>query len=373
MTGGNGGGFAGASGTTGRAGGGGATAGTGGASAGAGGSTAATGGAGAGAGAGGGGGIAGTGDARKVLGESCAESIDCVSGHCVHGACCESACNEANCVSCVLPGSVGFCRPMDVGSVCGPPSECLADGVTGVGTAVCDGKGVCRPRVVFKCAPYTCNPSTGFCRATCTSDADCAAGRACVNGSCGVTTSGASCQKDSECASGFCSDGVCCSSRCDSACTSCALPGQVGSCWPVPEDALDPHSFCKDQGAASCGTNSRCDGRGNCQKYAPGTTCSAPRCVGSTLTLKGVCYAPGICSAPAQSCAPGTCRPDQTGCQAPACDDSICPAKFYCVSADTCAAKKALGAACASTRECLSGVCAGGLDGGPGFCTLLLL
>jgi hypothetical protein len=344
----------------------------GGASGHAGGTTAGAGGASGSAGGGRDGGIAGTGDARKVLGESCAESTDCVSGHCIgQGVCCDSAC-DGDCFSCVLLGSVGRCLPAYAGTACGGSPKCSSDEALGVGPALCDGKGSCRPMATLNCAPYKCDPAAAACRVTCASDADCTRDR-CINGLCGVPATGASCGQDSECASGFCTDGVCCNTRCGSPCTSCALPGTIGVCWPVSPGASDPHGFCKDEGAASCGMNGRCAGNGTtCQRYPAGTMCSPQSCLGATLKLAGSCSTQGACIASSQSCAPAMCRIDQTGCEATACSDANCPAGYYCVGADVCVAKKAGGALCGSARECLSNVCSGGLDGGPGRCQTLI-
>lgn len=38
------------------------------------------------------------------------------------------------------------------------------------------------------------------------------------------------CASNSECASGFCADGVCCNTACDAQCVSCNQPGQLGYC-----------------------------------------------------------------------------------------------------------------------------------------------
>ena len=47
---------------------------------------------------------------------------------------------------------------------------------------------------------------------------------------------GAACERDLECASGFCVDGVCCDSRCGELCATCAAPDALGTCGPAPND-----------------------------------------------------------------------------------------------------------------------------------------
>jgi hypothetical protein len=157
---------------------------------------------------------------------------------------------------------------------------------------------------------------------------------------------------------GFCADGVCCSTRCSGACTSCALPGTMGACRPVSAGAPDPHSFCKDQGSASCGFNGTCDGNGGCQHYGSGTFCSEPKCVGASWTLPGNCNGQGTCFAPIVSCAPLVCRDDFPACQL-LCGSQVCPAAAYCSTQNQCLPKRPPGAGCVSADECLSGRCTG--------------
>jgi hypothetical protein len=84
-------------------------------------------------------------------------------------------------------------------------------------------------------------------------------------------TLGISCTVDTECRSGFCVDGVCCSSVCTGACLSCTVMGSVGQCIPA-EIGTDPRDQCPDQGLGTCGTDGVCDGAGACRKYPAGIT-----------------------------------------------------------------------------------------------------
>ena len=64
--------------------------------------------------------------------------------------------------------------------------------------------------------------------------------------------------------------------------------------------------MCADDGAASCGTNGRCNGAGNCQNYPAGIACNLS-CVGMSYT-HWYCDASGMCSVTdKQNCAPGMC------------------------------------------------------------------
>jgi hypothetical protein len=97
---------------------------------------------------------------------------------------------------------------------------------------VCDGRGNCRPGPTEICVPFTCDPATASCRTSCTADADCPGSYCEPSGRCHVGT-GPGCQGNDQCASGFCSQGVCCDRACDGACQACNLPGREGTCSPV--------------------------------------------------------------------------------------------------------------------------------------------
>ena len=62
---------------------------------------------------------------------------------------------------------------------------------------------------------------------------------------------GTPCALGSDCQSGFCADGVCCSTACTEVCRSCAAQGSVGTCLPV-DVGTDPRNECDDLGVASC-------------------------------------------------------------------------------------------------------------------------
>ena len=93
------------------------------------------------------------------------------------------------------------------------------------------------------------------------------------------------CLSDSQCASGFCAQGVCCDSACQGPCVSCNLPQHVGICSSVPSGTTDPKAICVDQKASSCSTTGRCDGAGGCQKYSSTTICRAASCAAGVQTV----------------------------------------------------------------------------------------
>ena len=188
------------------------------------------------------------------VGAACAIADDCKSGFCFDSICCRSDC-AGLCQSCNQQGSVGTCMNVPVGA--DPRNECPDDGVAGCmrngycdgtgacavyarGTickvqscaastvtfaALCDGDGECGAATSNSCGQYLCG-GDGKCRSTCTTNADCVAGAACVNGSCGPKPPGAACTVGNECASTFCAQGVCCTTACAGTCKSCAIAGQ---------------------------------------------------------------------------------------------------------------------------------------------------
>jgi len=95
---------------------------------------------------------------------------------------------------------------------------------------------------------------------------------------------GIDCNAGSQCASGLCTDGVCCNSTCGQLCSSCNLAGHEGTCTTVPS-GQDPKNQCTADPAGSCGHDGTCDGAGACRFQGPGTICGPAQCSGNTLTL----------------------------------------------------------------------------------------
>ncbi|HEX4406600.1 MAG TPA: hypothetical protein VH560_17295, partial [Polyangia bacterium] len=322
----------------------------------------------------------------KMKGISCATNDECESGFCTDGVCCSDQCKGA-CVSCNQTGRLGTCWPIDSGNpdprgvckdsgaascgqtgacdgfgscakyaaetVCVPPS-CSGVKLNTAGT--CDGLGTCKAPGIQDCTPYAC--VSGTCNPSCATDADCTAGIACVNHSCGLKKPGGTCTKGTDCASGFCTDGVCCNTACGGACRSCALASSRGTCTPLTQGAVDSRGVCVDQGAASCGTSGRCDGAGGCSKYATGTVCSGEKCVTNVYTGPSTCSATGQCVAPSSlPCAPYACNGSKCF--------SSCTVSTNCVTPNVCNVNscglKNPGASCSAGTECASKVCAQGV------------
>lgn len=122
---------------------------------------------------------------------------------------------------------------------------------------------------------------------------------------------GTSCGDNLECASGFCTDGVCCDSACPGLCDRC---NASGTCVPAgPLDGGNPcGAFRCLADAGSCTTS--CTGVASCASAAVCLTnqCLFPKPNGSTCTVAGEC-ANG-------NCVDGTCCNSACGAACDACD-----------------------------------------------------
>jgi hypothetical protein len=321
----------------------------------------------------------------KPPGASCAADADCMSTHCAQGVCCSTTCT-GNCMSCAIDKNQGTCITVPVGQdplgQCADQgaSTCLTNGscdgagkcqnyasgtvcgadVCSAGTETpsgrCDGKGTCVAGTLAACTPYVCG-TTGDCKTSCATSADCSTGYVCNGTICGKKVNGTVCTGATECGSGYCEQGVCCNTGCEATCQSCNLSAATaGSCTNVPT-GQDPLNQCTDAGAPSCGNNGSCNGAGKCQNYPSGTVCLAQSCSASTLMASSRCDGAGKCVAGAtSSCAPYSCG--ATACL------TVCGGNTDCLSPNVCTAmscgKYPIGAACAVNNDCSTNFCAQG-------------
>jgi hypothetical protein len=226
-----------------------------------------------------------------IRGGACSTGADCDSGNCTDGVCCESA-SCGTCSACNLPSNPGICTPVTNAP---DPDSCM-------GTNACDGSGTCKP----------------------------IAGRACASGS--------------DCASGFCTDGVCCNEACGAQCEACDIAGAVGKCSPTsgaphgsraPCAGAPPGNVC---GALACNgvVTAACVGFVGSE-----TVCKAASCVDGKATLVTSCAGNGVCPEPVtMACAPFACGGET--CAKSCSSDADCATMFHCVAASgTCVANAA--------------------------------
>jgi hypothetical protein len=299
-------------------------------------------------------------------GRVCKGNADCASGNCSDGVCCKTSC-EQTCYSCALPGNEGVCMPAPLGM--NPRGGCVAQDVSTCGTTgVCDGAGscqrfaagtvcqeascvarqsmlasrcsadgVCVAGQMQTCAPYLCDVGAK-CLTTCKTDDDCANGHRCEvdAGSCGKKALGTSCGDKTECDSGFCSQGVCCSVDCAGGCLSCALPGSEGACMPLTAGAKPADATaCVATDATTCGLDGTCDGAGHCRNFPTGTICSAASCSTSTLRGAGTCDGKAHCMTPADATCGGFTCASATACKTTCATNVDCQAPSVCCTTPT--------------------------------------
>lgn len=327
-------------------------------------------------------------------GDRCDGNQSCASGFCSDGVCCATACNGV-CETCNQPQAMGTCTPLNAGL--DPDNECAPEAATSCGrTGVCDGAGACQKQPsgtvcgTRSCAgtnmsarpdtcdgngtcadagndtcarAFTCDSSTGQCRTSCSAPTDCVAGFTCVSGQCKLAQTG-TCTLDSECASGFCTDGKCCSERCDGACVRCNVAGQEGLC--LPEAAgTDPNNECPTETATSCGRTGMCSGVSGCALFPATTSCAPATCLGTMASQNPrSCNGTGMCAdAGMANCGVYTCNAGTGACRTACVTGADCATGYQCATGGVC--KKSPGQPCsagaAGDAECALGFCTDGV------------
>ncbi|HVU51172.1 MAG TPA: hypothetical protein VHL80_10825 [Polyangia bacterium] len=185
---------------------------------------------------------------------------------------------------------------------------------------------------------------------------------ACKGGDAGPKkTPGQTCECPSDCASGFCVDGVCCSTACTAACKTCAAPGSPGTCTFLVAGATPrDQTTCVAAAASTCGFDGTCDGAGGCRHHVAGTICKPGTCDGTAVVGALACDGNGRCKpGPTTICAPYSCDPAKGACFEACTLTSDCATGQQCV-AGSCG-EKMKGANCTKGSECASGFCADGV------------
>ena len=299
-----------------------------------------------------------SGSCKLKGGEACGGAAACLSGFCKDGVCCDVAC-DGECLVCNASGSVGACKAV----------LSAEDADSCATTRICDSSGLCKTRTGEACTGGA-QCLTGICKdgvcclAACTGQC-----KSCATGSCLTVTNaeddpecrgvkacdalgvckrnlGQVCSLGTECASGFCKDGVCCSAACIGECLACNLAGQGGTCATV-KNAVDPDS---------CTDTRSCDGAGACKLNIGQTCVSAGEC------LSGICKDSVCCNA---GCA-GTCQACNLTGKVGFCatvqdaeDPDTCAGASICSSAGACKLRD--GQTCTAPEQCLSNICKDGV------------
>jgi hypothetical protein len=210
-----------------------------------------------------------------LLGQACTSNDECVSRSCTDGVCCDSPCS-ASCRTCTAT-----------------PGKCSAvvgaeDVDTCSGDKTCDGVGACKTKLAQTCV------------------------------------------LPADCASGFCTDGVCCESSCNGSCETCTAPAGkctlraarssgVPRCAPYACDGTGTTCPSRCESDDACPTTSRCD-------LTTGACLEGPYCVDSR-TLGGDGPIP-------TTCAPYTC--ESAACRATCRDVHDCIYPAVCNESGAC-------------------------------------
>jgi hypothetical protein len=214
-----------------------------------------------------------------AAGGVCSADDDCGPGFCDHGVCCAAACTTA-CHACT--SGTGAC---DVVKSKDDPDTCT-------GASTCDAAGACKKKL------------------------------------------GQTCTAATDCANGFCVDGVCCDRACGGACEAC--DGLVkGTCAAI---AGAPH------GARACMSGGKDPVCGGACNGTDAADCAYPKsATGCGASCAAAARTPRACDGK------GTCK-DLTA--------AACPGNFTCLDDTTCRTSCTSDGDCVTGYACQSGACA---------------
>lgn len=230
---------------------------------------------------------------------------------------------------------------------------------------------------------------------------ECASGLSELGGECCDI---APCTSGSECGSGFCVEGQCCETACNSPCATCKSPGALGQCRPRARGSAGAScgAYACNGTSVSCPTS--CSGDIDCANgyFCEGGQCRSKRtdgqaCTSSTQCQSGHCV-DGFCcdSACTDSCnacsvakgasVNGQCKALPAGtacgeggnyacnlsgtCPFSCTNNADCSSAAFC-NAFYCSPKKELGETCSGAAQCQSGQCVDGVccnSACPGAC-----
>lgn len=281
----------------------------------------------------------------------CERDAQCENGHCNHGLCCTGG----NCCLAATdcPGDEG------VGQACDNTVTC--QGTRGAITCeafrcvtkngVPDDSACTSAMEANACGAYRsvfCNgkgsQEAPTCPTTCRSDNDCDPGAHC-NGTCVADASnGATCNADEECASGHCTDHVCCAN---------------GDCCRTATDC--PSSYT---------TAAECDSAATCQGSRLAASCTNNSCGSARVeddTACGISVRALVCGTNLDVFCSGQVAQAAPTCGSSCTTDANCVASAHC-NGSICVADVPNGASCDSNGDCESGYCQNSICCGSGSC-----
>lgn len=323
----------------------------------------------------------GTCHTDQANGATCSAGTQCQSGFCVDGVCCNGACGGVclacsaatkasgvddgicdfakngsdphdNCQAqgaptCQQDGECdgkGACRKYALGTVCGPTS-CVNNVQTGY---ACNGAGSCLGGQAIDCGAFLC--TSGACKTSCTTEADCASDGYCDAGVCKTEQpNGQPCSVKEACTSHLCVDGVCCNALCGAQCEACDVEGAEGTCVPVSGKPHASRADCASGTPDNPCVEALCDGnvRESCAGFVGASVvCRQGGCEDGTETVPASCNGHGQCpDAQTKLCDPYACG--EVACNASCTSQADCSPGSRCI-AET--GKCVPGATCESDR-----------------------
>ena len=317
---------------------------------------------------------------KKAGGVSCESSNECAHGGCMSYSCCNegvgsdcAGCNAlGGCSACATVSenyvtAAGVCKAKEAAGVaCGANSECAGGS--------CLAGACCVPAVGENCS--ACALATGWC-SVCTGDSL----HISSSGVCEAPElAGGVCGAASDCVSGQCSDGHCCSivdSACERCgvvtgiCTQCGGTKQVSHDGKCVDAFADGASCVVDSACASqrCGTSFCCSHSvgadcGTCNEHGACTACK--NAAVNTVNASGVCVPKTVCASNGD-CASGTCQGgfccnalSSAGCLGCNADGQCtnCTSAYF-VMDGACTLLRGSGGVCSSDNQCESLACVG--------------
>jgi hypothetical protein len=220
----------------------------------------------------------------------------------------------------------------------------------------------------------------------------------------GGHANGVACGADSECGTGFCTDGVCCNERCNDTCAACNVATSKGFCTAYAADT-DPEFECSpspdagtttDAGSTEAGGSdasatdadqsdapvinlpdgglmtmprscaSTCDGAKKCRFPDTTKSCGKSFCNTSGEIASFVCDGKGGCGPALSECQDYKCVDSMSGgaCGTTCTTTADCLSTSFCDGTKKCTTKKGNGVPCVTPDECSTGHCIAGATGG---------
>ncbi|MBT9555487.1 MAG: PPC domain-containing protein, partial [Myxococcales bacterium] len=352
-------------------------------------------------------------NSTQCVAPTCVGNVPYTSSFCTNGVCpapsIGSACDPTNpglplCTTSVCNPTFGACEQQyTVGAPCST-STCSSGQVTSSSTCNASGQCVAGGQSTVPCpGNFACANGTS-CRKTCTIDSHCQTNYICEGNQCiAKKANGVTCAASSQCTSGNCSNGVCCTSGQECCVDEAICSGNAGvpaaqrcigcvsfACTQKPTSTKCRDAYCAGSGrvpdqycsSGTCpaGSAVTCQGANVCIAYGcsngvcttpnatTGTPCGTKRCQGvNELVLAASCNGLGTCAEPTPTACPSNLRCNDAGtdCRPGCVIDSHCIGGYYC-EANVCKAKKARGETCATAAQCATGYCNSGYccDGG---------